>query len=124
MSRYSLDPEMNYEVIARFIGKGHELPVTGGAYTAKLYDADITGDDHLGECILDENGYVKIKFRHADFSGPLNLESQPDLYIIVFKHKVEIFKTILVEDVDIKSIGKFKMGEGGVIDLGTFLIES
>ena len=69
MSKFSLDRDMNIEVIARFIGKGHEQPVTGGEYTVRLYDEDIFGDDFLGESTLDENGYAKITFNHAAFSS-------------------------------------------------------
>lgn len=124
MSIYSLDPDMNFEVLARFIGKGHEQPVTGGAYTVRLFDADLTSDDHLGECTLDENGFAKIKFKHADFGGALQLESNPDLYLVVYKHKAEIFRTGIMKDINLESLEKFKMGEGEVIDLGTYLIES
>ena len=124
MSGFSLNSEMNIEVVARFIGKGHEQPVTGDQYKVRLYDKDVFGDDYLGESTLDENGYAKISFTHDAFSGVLHLENKPDFYFVVFKHMQEIFRTKVMEDVDPELAEKFKMGEGEVIDLGTFLIES
>lgn len=124
MSKLSLDSDMNIKVIARFIGKGHEQPVTGDAYTIRLYDKDVFGDDFLGEASPDENGYAKISFNHEAFAGTLRLETEPDLYFVVYKHKQEIFKTKVMEDIDLEAVEKFKMGEGEVIDLGTYLIES
>ena len=124
MSKFSLNSEPNIEVTARFIGKGHDQPVTGDAYTVRLYDKDIFEDDYLGESYLDENGVAKISFTHAAFSGSLHLDDMPDFYFIVYKHKQQIFKTRVMEDIDLEKIESFKMGEGEVVDLGTFLIES
>ena len=124
MSKFSLDNTMNIEVIARFIGKGHEQPVTGGAYRIRLYDKDVFNDDFLGEASPDENGIVRISFSHNAFSGVMHIDDKPDFYFVVYKHKQEIFKTKVMEDVDLERIEKFRMGEGEVVDLGTFLIES
>ena len=124
MSKYSLDQEMNIEVIARFIGKGHEQPVTGDSYKVRLYDEDVFGDDFLGESTLDDNGYAKIRFTHEAFSGVAKLDEKPDFYFVVFKHQQEIFKTKVMEDVNLPDVENFKMGEGEVVDLGTYLIES
>ena len=40
MSKFSLDPDMNFEVTARFIGKGAYAPVSGTAYSVRLFDND------------------------------------------------------------------------------------
>ena len=119
-----MNTDMNLEVIARFIGKGHEQPVTGDAYIVRLYDADVFEDDFLGQSTLDEHGYAKITFTHSSFSGALEFEQRPDFYFVVFKHTKPIFKTKVMEDIDLEIVEKFKMGEGEVIDLGTYLIES
>ena len=42
---------------------------------------------------------------------------------MLYKHKQEIFKAKVLENLDIEAIEKFKMGEGEVIDLGTFLVD-
>ena len=122
MSKLSLDNEMAIEVTARFIGKGHEQPVTGDEYTVRLYDKDIFTDDFLGESKLDENGMAKISFTHQSFSGAAHLDDRPDFYFVVLKHKQVFFQTKVMEDVDLATVEQFKMGEGEVIDLGTFLL--
>ena len=122
MSSLSLNTDMNLKVMARFIGKGHDSALTD-AYTVRLYDKDIFEDDFIGETRLDENGVAKISFTHKAFGHPLNLDDKPDFYFVVYKHKKEIFKTKILENLDIEALQKFKMGEGEVIDLGTFLID-
>ena len=122
MSDLSLNKDMNLQVTARFIGKGHDSALTD-AYTVRLYDKDVFEDDFLGETRLDENGEAKISFTHNAFSDPLNLDDKPDFYFVVYKHKQEVFKTKVLENLDIETIEKFKMGEGEVIDLGTFLVD-
>jgi hypothetical protein len=121
MSDLSLNKDMNLEVMARFIGKGHDSALTD-AYTVRLYDKDIFEDDFLGETRLDENGVAKISFTHDAFAGTLNLDEKPDFYFVVYKNKEAVFTTKVLGNVDIEAIEKFKMGEGEVIDLGTFLV--
>jgi len=122
MTDLSLNKDMNLEVTARFIGKGNGQPLTGDTYLVRLYDKDVFEDDFLGECTLDENGVAKISFNHSSFSN-WNKDTKPDFYFVVFKHKKEIFKSKVLEDLDVEAIEKFKMGEGEVIDLGMYLIE-
>ena len=122
MTDLSLNKHMNLEVTARFIGKGHDSALNDD-YTVRLYDKDIFGDDFLGETRLDKNGVAKISFAHNAFADTLSLEDKPDFYFVVYKHKQEIFKTKVLEDLDIETIEKFKMGEGEIIDLGTFLVD-
>ena len=122
MSDLSLRSDINLEVTARFISKGNDQPLTGDAYLVRLYDKDIFEDDFLGESMVDENGVAKISFNHSSFSN-WNTGTNPDFYFIVVKHNDIIFKSKVLEDIDIDSLEKFKMGEGEVIDLGTYLIE-
>lgn len=123
MSNLSLNKDMNIEVKARFIGKGHEQPLTGGAYLLRLYDKDIINDDFLGESTLDENGVAKITFTHSSFSDFANIDDKPDFYFVLLKHKEPIFKSQVMNDIDVDTIENFKMGEGEVVDLGTFLVQ-
>ncbi|HEY8687896.1 MAG TPA: hypothetical protein VIM07_01575, partial [Chitinophagaceae bacterium] len=72
---------------------------------------------------LDENGVAKIPFTHSSFSN-WNLDNNPDFYFVLLKNNEVIFKSIVLEDLDVDTIENFKMGEGEVIDLGTYLIEA
>ena len=121
MADLSLNRDMNLEVTARFIGKGHDSALSTD-HTVRLYDKDVFEDDYLGQSRLDENGVAKISFPHSAFGDPLNMDIKPDFYFVVYKNGQAIFTTKVMQDLDIESIQKFKMGEGEVIDLGTFLV--
>jgi hypothetical protein len=125
MSQFSLNPDMNIEVTARLIAKGSDAPVTGKEYLVRLYDSDFFEDDFLGESALDENGVASITFNPGDFdSEDVLKETSLDFYFAVFKSGNEIFRSKVMEDVNVERFEKFKMGEGEVFDLGTFLIEA
>lgn len=124
MTSFSLNPEMNIEVTTRFIAKGSDAPLTGDAYKLRLYDKDFIGADYLGESGLDENGVAKISFSHSAFGEWDKLEQYPDLFFILYKNESEIFRSNIMENVDVVFQEKFKMGEGEVVDLGTFLVDA
>ncbi len=124
MSTFSLNPDMNYEVTARFIAKGSDAPLSGAAYTMRLFDKDIFDDDFIGESGLDENGVAKIKFTRQAFSDLGNLETMPDLYFVLVKNGAQVFSSKVMEELDVEALEQFKMGEGEVIDLGTFLVDA
>lgn len=123
MTDLSLNKDMNLEVTARLIGKGNDQPVTGESYLVRLYDKDVFEDDYLGESALDENGGAKISFTHSSFSN-WNTDTNPDFYFVVSKNNEVIFKSIVLKDLNVDAVENFKMGEGEVIDLGTFLINA
>ena len=123
MSNLSLSNDMDLEVTARFVTKGNDAPLAGDNYLVRLCDKDVFKDDFLGQSVPDENGVVKIKFTHDSFANWANLDDKPDFYFAVYKDSNQIFKSKVMEDLDIDAIENFKMGEGEVIDLGTFLIE-
>lgn len=123
MSNFSLNPDMTIEVMIRFIAKGSDTPLTGADYKVKLFDKDLKGDDHLGESGLDHNGVAKISFSHSAFGNWNNLEQYPDFYFVLDKAGKEIFKSEIMDDFDIETVEQFKMGEGEVVDLGTYLVE-
>ncbi|MEO6718760.1 MAG: hypothetical protein ABIN67_00300 [Ferruginibacter sp.] len=124
MSEFELNPDLNIEVIARFLAKGEGAPVTGDSYTVRLYDKDLFDNEFLGESGLDSNGYATISFTHAAFSNVANIDTFPDLYFAVFKDGEAIYKSKVMEDVDLSTIEEYKKGAGEVIDLGTYLIEA
>ncbi len=123
MSKFSLNADINLEVTARFISKGSATPLTGDAYKLRLFDKDVFDDDYIGESGLDGDGMGKIKFNSAAFNDLANLETTPDLYFVLVKNGVQVFKSKIMEDVDIAALQQFKMGEGEVLELGTFLVE-
>lgn len=124
MSEFSLDAEMNIQVIARFIAKGTNEAITGDAYTVRLFDKDLVDSDFIGESGLDANGYSKILFSHSTFGNLANLETFPDLYFALYKNGEAVYKSKVMEDVDLTIMDQYKKGEGAVIDLGSYLIDA
>jgi hypothetical protein len=123
MSNFSLDADMDIEVKASFIRKGSDAPLTGAGYEFRLYEKDLMEDDYLGVSPLDENGVAKVSFKHKAYMDFLNPETNPDLYFALYKNESLIFQSKVMRDIDLEGLEKFKMGEGEVVDLGTFLVE-
>jgi hypothetical protein len=123
MDDLSLNPDLNIAVIARFLAKGTGEPITGDSYTVRLYDKDLFENEFLGESGLDADGNTKIIFTHEAYSNVANLDTFPDLYFAVFKDGDPIYKSKVMEDVDLATIEEYRKGTGEVIDLGTYLIE-
>ena len=123
MSKLSLNEEMNIEVRVLLIAKGTDDPVTGDEYIVRLFDKDIFNDDFLGESSLDEDGLAKFQLTKKHFAGFAKLDEKPDFYFVVYRNKKEIFKSRVMKNLDLSDIEEFRMKEGEVVDLGTFLIE-
>ena len=123
MSKLSLNEEMNIEVRVLLIAKGTDDPVTGDEYIVRLYDKDIFSDDFLGESSPDKDGLAKFELTKKHFAGFAKLDEKPDFYFVVYRNKKEIFKSRVMKNLDLSNIEEFRMKEGEVVDLGTFLIE-
>ena len=123
MNNFSLDADISIEVKASFIAKGSDAPLTGDGYEFRLYEKDFMEDDYLGKSALDANGTATVTFKHGDYMDFLNPEVNPDLYFALYKGEVLVFQSPVMRDLDLESLEKFKMGEGEVVDLGTFLVE-
>ena len=123
MSNFSLNADINIEVKASFINKGSDMPLTGADYEFRLFEKDLMEDDYLGKSALDENGTATVSFKHGDYMDFLNPETNPDLYFALYKGDALVFQSKVMYDVDVEGLEKFKMGEGEVVDLGTFLVE-
>jgi hypothetical protein len=123
MSKLSLNEEMNIEVRVLLIAKGTDDPVTGDEYIVRLYDKDIFSDDFLGESSPDQDGLAKFELTKKHFAGFAKLDEKPDFYFVVYRNKKEIFKSRVMKNLDLSDIEEFRMKEGEVVDLGTFLIE-
>ncbi|HMU11151.1 MAG TPA: hypothetical protein PKC54_14165 [Ferruginibacter sp.] len=122
MSNFSLNPDMNIEVIARFIAKGTDTPLIGADYEMRLFEKDLMEDDYLGRSVLNEEGVAKVSFKHGAYQDFLNPEINPDLYFALYRGEALVFQSKVMRDLDLESLEKFKMGEGEVVDLGTFLV--
>ena len=123
MSQLSLNEEMNIEVRVLLIAKGTDDPVTGDEYTVRLYDKDIFSDDFLGQCTPDADGLAKFHLTKKHFAGFANLDEKPDFYFVVYRNGKEIFKSRVMKNLDFSDIEEFRMKEGQVVDLGTFLVD-
>jgi hypothetical protein len=123
MSKLSLNEEMNIEVRVLLIAKVTDDPVTGNEYKVRLFDKDFFNDDFLGESALDEDGRAKFQLTEKHFKGFAKLDEKPDFYFVVYRNKKEIFKSRVMKNLDLSDIEEFRMKEGDIVDLGTFLIE-
>lgn len=123
MSDFKLSKEPNIIVTARFIAKGEDKPLTGDSYTVRLYDRDTIDDDFLGESKLDAEGRIRISFAHDLFiSDDVFIENQPDFYFVIVRNNHLVFQTKVLEEISLEDIQQFRMGQGEVVDLGTFLV--
>ena len=124
MSKFSLGKEMDITVSARLIARGDDIPLSGSAYTVRLFDKDFFDDDFLGESAIGPNGRVTIRFspERFDRKDPIK-ETSLDFYFVLFKNGKEIFRSKVMEDVDVEALEQFRMGKGEMIDLGTFLVD-
>ncbi len=124
MSKLSLNKEMNIEVRVLLISKGNDEPLTGKEYKVRLYDKDVFNNDFLGESSLSKKGVAKFIFTEKHFSGFARLDKRPDFYFVVYRNNQQIFKSKVMQNLDLTNIEEFKMREGEVVDLGTFLVNS
>ncbi len=124
MSKLSLSKEMNIEVRVLLLAKGTDAPITGKEYTVRLFDKDIFNDDFLGESSLNKNGLAKFYLTEKHFVGFAKLDDKPDFYFVVYRNEKEIFKSRVMQNLDLTNMEEFKMREGEVVDLGTFLIDA
>jgi hypothetical protein len=124
MTQLSLNEEMNIEVRVLLIAKGTDDPVTGNEYKVRLFDKDIFNDDFLGESSLDEHGLAKFQLTEKHFAGFAKLDEKPDFYFVVYRNQKEIFKSRVMKNLDLTNLEEFRMKEGTLVDLGTFLIEA
>lgn len=117
-----LNKNINLVIRVRLIGKGDNEPITGSEYKVRLYDKDIFADDYLGESLMEE-GVASFTITPESFRAPLGLDEKPDFYFLVYKNDQMIFKSRVMQNIDISNFQEFVMKEGEVIDLGTYLID-
>ncbi len=115
---------MNLEVRVVLIAKGSDEPVKGKQFSVRLFDKDIFDDDYLGESHLDKKGCAKFIITEKHFAGFAMEDEKPDFYFVVYKNKKQIFKSRVMQNFDLRNAEEFKMAEGEVVDLGTYLIDA
>lgn len=124
MNDFTLNKEPDLVVTARFIEKGKDKGLSGDDYTVRLYDRDIADDEYLGESRLDAEGHIRIAFAHDAFVNDTAFkEARPDFYFIILKNHKPVYTTKVLEELSLEDIEQFKMGEGEVVDLGSFLVD-
>jgi hypothetical protein len=124
MTDFTLNKEPDLVVTARFIEKGEDRALSGDGYTVRLYDRDIADDDFLGESRLDAEGHIRIAFAHDAFVNDAAFkEAKPDFYFMIMKEGQPVYTTKVMEDLSIEDLQQFKMGEGDMVDLGSFLVD-
>jgi hypothetical protein len=124
MTDFTLNKEPDLVVTARFIEKGEDRALSGDGFTVRLYDRDIADDDFLGESRLDAEGHIRIAFAHDAFVNDVAFkEAKPDFYFMIMKEGQPVYTTKVMEDLSIEDLQQFKMGEGDIVDLGSFLVD-
>ncbi|WP_407520667.1 hypothetical protein PDL71_10330 [Lacibacter sp. MH-610] len=124
MTDFMLNKEPDLVITARFIEKGEDKPLSGDEFTVRLYDRDIADDDFLGESRLDAGGHIRIAFAHDSFvNDDAFRETRPDFYFIILKNGTPVYTTKVLEELSLEDIQQFRMGEGEVVDLGSFLVD-
>ncbi len=124
MTDFMLNKEPDLIVTARFIEKGEDKALSGDDYTVRLYDRDIADDDFLGESRLDAEGHVRIAFAHDSFVNDSAFkETRPDFYFIIMQNGKPVYTTKVLEELSLEDLEQFKMGEGEMVDLGSFLVD-
>ena len=89
-----------FRVIGSFTDEQGQ-PLNGDAYAVSLRDRDRFFDDKLGETQLTSEGAAEFMVYAADIlSFDSAGERTPDLYFVLFKNGVEIFRTDVFDDVD------------------------
>lgn len=124
MREFSLNKEPDLIVTARFIKKGDDKSLTGEDYTVRLYDRDITDDDYLGQSRLDDEGRIRIEFSHDAFvNDAVFKEAKPDFFFVIMRKNQPVYTSKVMEEINIEDLEQFKMGQGELVDLGTFLVD-
>lgn len=118
---------MNLEFIlhvhARFLEKGTNKPLSGEEYNCKLFDQDLLKNDFLGEAHPDDTGLVQFSVNPKTFRDLNNLiDKYPDLFIELEYGEEVLFVTPIAKNAKVSEDGTFDEKDGGVIDLGTFLV--
>jgi hypothetical protein len=124
MPHIDLANEMNLRVEARLIAKGSDAPLHGAGYTVRLFDRDFLDDAYLGESVPDENGRVVFHFPASAIEKTVFDDALPDFFFVVYKNDEVIFRSKVMENVNLEALEQYKHGVGEIIDLGTFLIEA
>lgn len=124
MTDFMLNKEPDLVVTARFIEKGEDKALSGDEYTVRLYDRDIADDDFLGESRIDAEGHIRIAFAHDSFVNDSAFkETKPDFYFIIMQNGKPVYTTKVLEELSLEDLEQFKMGEGEMVDLGSFLVD-
>lgn len=122
MEKFELQPEMNLQITARLLKKGAGSPLHGNGYLARLFDRDFLEDAYLGESVPDADGKVSFSIAASAIAKTSLDDAMPDFFFVVYNKGEIIFRSQVMENVNLQALEQYKLGVGEMIDLGTFLI--
>lgn len=107
----------------RFLEKATGAPVSSDGMNVKLFDQDLINDDFLGESKITSDGSATIEFDLSSIrSGDSPAETKPDLYFAIYKYGKLVYKSQVIESLNLAKTGEFTSKEGQSFNAGTFLI--
>lgn len=112
------------KVVFRLVTAAGGAPVTGDDIRVRIFDRDPLHDDLLGECGVDSNGAGELMFDLGQVSSIDSPgETDPDIYLEVFRAGAPVFRSQVKRDVDFLSRNPFTGMAGSLTkDLGVFLV--
>ncbi len=123
----STDLEELWDIKVTILSKNTKQPIGGTGYTIEFYDEDTEDNDFLGSGVINENGIADVRFNpkliNAGTEDEDTPETDPDIFFIIKKDGIEIFKSATTYNIDYAQSATFDIEEGKEINLGTFLVD-
>ncbi|MCZ2393437.1 MAG: hypothetical protein LC105_06255 [Chitinophagales bacterium] len=118
--------QMLWDIKVEVLDKRTKQPIGGEGYTIEFYDEDENDVDFLGEGVLNEAGIADVRFNpqamNAGEEDSIISETQPDIFFIIKKDGVEVYKSATTHNLNYERDASFYVKEGKEIFLGTFLV--
>ena len=100
-------------------------PIADKGYKIHFWDHDIVKDDYLGSTVPDEQGNAVLKLKRADFrSLDSPFEKKPDIYFTVEKDHSLIYKSPVLENINIDEAYDYNDFTEFCYDLGIFTVNT
>lgn len=110
-------------VTAKFINARSQSPLNGDNYEFRLFDKDLITDDFLGVSKLNTEGEAKLSFGMDKFNSlDSPMETKPDLWFRLMNGDQEVYRSKVIENIDLTKYGDLTVEGGYTFDLGTYII--
>ena len=123
----STDMEELWDIKVTILNKTTKQPVGGTGYTIEFYDEDMGDADFLGSGEINADGIADVRFNpklmNAGTEDADTPETDPDIFFIIKKDGIEIFKSATTYNIDYAQSATFDIEEGKEVNLGTFLVD-